>query len=90
MIKLTRLSGSAVYVNPGQIATVEDIREQTIIELTTGTRLIVSELSELVVNKVIRDRRQEPGEVVPVRFEVWAAAGRDRDPGPTVADPAGH
>jgi flagellar protein FlbD len=52
LIALTQLNGACVYVNSSLIETLEHTPD-TVITLTTGKKLIVSESPEEVIAKVV-------------------------------------
>ncbi|MDD2201765.1 MAG: flagellar FlbD family protein [Firmicutes bacterium] len=56
MIKVTRLKGSPIHVNAELIETIAATPD-TVITLTNGTKLIVEEPAEKVVEKVVRYHR---------------------------------
>ena len=52
MIKLTRLNGSEMYINPALIELIEELPD-THITLTNGDRYIVLEPARIVVERII-------------------------------------
>lgn len=56
MINITRLNGKEITLNAELIEIIEETPD-TIITLTTGKKLIVSEAREVIVQKVIDYRR---------------------------------
>ena len=52
MIKLTRLNGSEMYINPGLIELIEELPD-THITLTNGNRYIVLEPARIVVERIV-------------------------------------
>ena len=52
MIKLTRLDGSTIYLNPDQIETVEETPD-THITLMNGNRFLVLEKTRVIVEKIV-------------------------------------
>lgn len=52
MIKLTRLNGSEMYINPALIELLEELPD-THITLTNGNRYIVLEPARVVVERII-------------------------------------
>ena len=56
MIKVTRLNGQLIVLNADLIEFVE-VTPDTVITLTTGQKLVVSETAEEVINKVVEFRR---------------------------------
>jgi flagellar protein FlbD len=52
MVKLTRLNGSELYVNPALIELIEELPD-THITLTNGNRYIVLEPARIVVERII-------------------------------------
>lgn len=52
MIKLTRMNGSEVYVNPSLIELIEELPD-THITLTNGNRYIVLEPARVVVERIV-------------------------------------
>ena len=57
MIKVTRLNGSEFVLNADLIETVESTPD-TIITLTTGTKLMVRESPDEIVNRVVAYKRR--------------------------------
>ena len=57
MIEVTRLNGTTVLINSDLIETVEETPD-TVITLTTGTKYVVKESCEEIVNKVIEYKRK--------------------------------
>jgi flagellar protein FlbD len=57
MIAATRLDGREVIINCGHIVTVERTPD-TVIELTTGQRIMVRETAEQVVARTVEYRRR--------------------------------
>jgi len=52
MIRLTRLNGSELYINPRLIETMEEVPE-THIMLTNGNRYIVLEPVRVVIDRIV-------------------------------------
>ena len=52
MIKLTRLDGSTIYLNPDQIEAVEETPD-THITLMNGYRFLVLEKAEAIMEKIV-------------------------------------
>lgn len=52
MIKLTRLNGSEMYINPALIELMEELPD-THITLTNGDRYIVLEPARIVVDRIV-------------------------------------
>jgi flagellar protein FlbD len=52
MIKLTKLDGSEIYINPDQIETIEETAD-THITLMNGNRFLVLEKTRLIVEKIV-------------------------------------
>ncbi|MCR4425781.1 MAG: flagellar FlbD family protein [Firmicutes bacterium] len=69
MIRVTKLNGVQVYVNAEFVETVAATPD-TVITLTNGSRIIVSEPVEQVVSEIIRYRRRVNRRAVIV--ERWA------------------
>lgn len=57
MIKVTRLDGTAYYVNPHQIEYIEVNPDTTLIMLS-GKRLVVQEDYQTVFDRIVEYRRQ--------------------------------
>ena len=57
MIKLTRLNGSKFTLNAELIFTIEETPD-TVIALTTGQKLLVTESEPEIVEKIIEYKRQ--------------------------------
>ncbi|MDH4128217.1 MAG: flagellar FlbD family protein [Spirochaetota bacterium] len=57
MIKVTRLNGSQIYVNPHQIEFMESVPD-TIIKMLSERKIIVKEDCEEVINKIINYRKK--------------------------------
>lgn len=57
MIKVTRFNESVFVVNAEIIQTVEETPD-TVITLTTGTKFVVKESCEEIINKVIEYKRK--------------------------------
>jgi flagellar protein FlbD len=60
MIRLTRLNHEPFYLNPDLIVHVESTPD-TVIALTTGTRIVVEETAGEVARRVIELRRKVLG-----------------------------
>jgi flagellar protein FlbD len=69
VIRVTKLNGVQVYVNAEFVETVAATPD-TVITLTNGSRIIVSEPVEQVVSEIIRYRRRVNRRAVIV--ERWA------------------
>lgn len=52
MIKVTRLNGEFIYINAMLIEFIEETPD-TMITLTTGKKIIVTEKTDVVINKII-------------------------------------
>lgn len=52
MIKLTKLNGDKIYINDILIEFIEETPD-TLITLTTGKKIIVTENVEMVINMII-------------------------------------
>ena len=76
MIVLHKLNGSEVVVNAELIETLEP-GPQTVINLATGNRLLVSESAEIIAAKVVEYRKAVNATGKPVN----PIAGYDRDRG---------
>lgn len=66
MILVTRLNGTTLYINAEEIQIVEDTPD-TVITLLDASKIVVSEGSEKVVDKIIYYRQvcnQEPGNCI--------------------------
>ncbi len=57
MIKVTRLNESALWVNPHLIESLEETPD-TVITLTSGKKIIVSESAEEIRDKIIEYRNK--------------------------------
>ena len=57
MISVTRFNDSTLIINADLIQTVEETPD-TVITLTTGTKLIVKEKSKEIVDKVVEYKRR--------------------------------
>ncbi len=57
MIKVTKLNGSPIHINAELIETIAATPPDTVITLTNGTKLIVEESVEKVVDMIIRYHR---------------------------------
>lgn len=57
MIKLTKINGSVIYINPDLINNFE-CNPNTIIHMTTGEKLIVKENPEEIVNIIVEFKRR--------------------------------
>ena len=65
MIKLTRLDGSQMHLNPDQIETIEE-NPDTHITLLNGNRYLVLEPARIIIDKIVNykariRRRSLPG-----------------------------
>lgn len=69
MIKLTTLDRREIYLNAELIERVEAVPE-TLVTLTNGKKILVTEPVQEVVQRVISYRRQILGVETPVGFEV--------------------
>jgi len=56
MIKLTRLNGSELWVNPHQIEFMEETPD-TVIKMFSDKKIVVAEKSALVIERIIEYRR---------------------------------
>lgn len=66
MIRVTKLNGSPIYLNAELIETIAATPD-TVITLTTGTKLIVAESEDQVVDAVIGYRKLINGRAIIVR-----------------------
>lgn len=57
MIELTRLNGKTFVINSDLIETVEETPD-TVVTLTVGSKYVVQESKEDIINKVIEFRRR--------------------------------
>lgn len=57
MVLVTRLNGKDFYVNPDLIAFIEETPD-TVITLTDGRKLVVSEAALLVIKRIVEYRRE--------------------------------
>ncbi len=57
MIRLTRLNREPFYLNPDLIQEMETTPD-TVLTLSSGTRIVVQELPERVIDEVIEYRRR--------------------------------
>ena len=57
MIRLTRLNREPFYLNPDLIQEMETTPD-TVLTLSSGTRIVVQELPERVIDEVIQYRRR--------------------------------
>jgi len=57
MIKLTKLNGQEIYINPDLIENIESHPNTTIL-LTTGKSTIVKETPEEVTNRIVEFRKK--------------------------------
>ena len=57
MIKVTRLNGQMLVLNADLIEFVEEIPD-TIITLTTGKKILVREVTDMIIEKVAAFRQQ--------------------------------
>ncbi|OGS19108.1 MAG: hypothetical protein A2219_01545 [Elusimicrobia bacterium RIFOXYA2_FULL_50_26] len=57
MIKLTKLNGSDIYINPDLMSNME-CHPNTTIHMTTGEKIIVQEPPEKVIEHVIEFKRK--------------------------------
>lgn len=57
MIKLSRLNGSELFVNPHQIEFMEEIPD-TLIKMFSGKNIVVSESSEEVIKRITDYRKK--------------------------------
>lgn len=63
MIKVTRLNGKEVYVNPDLIETLESTPD-TVITLTTGHKIIAVESIDDLIDRIVQYRHK--ASVLPV------------------------
>lgn len=56
MIKLTKLNNAEIYINPDLMHSIECL-PNTIINMTTGEKIIVKETPEEITNKIIEFKR---------------------------------
>lgn len=57
MIQVTRLDGMVYYINPHQIESIEK-HPDTTLTMLSGKRVIVKEVPELVVDRIVEYRRR--------------------------------
>jgi flagellar protein FlbD len=57
MVLLTRLNGKDFYVNPDLIAFIEETPD-TVITLTDARKLVVTEPAELVIERIVKYRKE--------------------------------
>jgi len=57
MIKLTKLNGEEIYLNPDLINNIGSHPNATI-HMTTGEKIIVKETAEEIVNRIIEYKRK--------------------------------
>lgn len=57
MIKLTKLNGDKIYINDILIEFIEETPD-TLITLTTGKKIIVTENVEMVINMIIEYQKK--------------------------------
>lgn len=57
MLAVTRINGSPFYVNPDLIQTIEATPD-TVLTLTNGEKLVISESPETVVEQVVALKRR--------------------------------
>jgi flagellar protein FlbD len=57
VIVVTRLNGSAYWLNPHMIETIER-KPDTTVTLQTGKKLVVKESAEELIEAIVRYRRQ--------------------------------
>ena len=57
MIKLTRLNGSQLYVNPHQIEFMESMPD-TIIKMLSERKIIVKESCEEIIEMIVQYRKE--------------------------------
>ena len=57
MIKLTRLNGSQIYVNPHQIEFMESMPD-TLIKMLSERKIIVKENCDEVIDKIMQYRKK--------------------------------
>lgn len=57
MVLVTRLNGKDFYVNPDLVAFIEETPD-TVITLTDGRKLVVSEEALLIIKRIIDYRRE--------------------------------
>lgn len=57
MIKLTRLNGRNIYINPHQIECIE-LTPDTIITVLSGQKYIVKEDVNFIIEEIIKYRRR--------------------------------
>ena len=61
MIQVTRFNGTTIYINAELIQVVESTPD-TIITLTSGVKMVVSEKAEEVVKRIIDYRKKTLGQ----------------------------
>lgn len=66
MIKVTKLNGAPIHINAELIETVAATPD-TVITLTNGSKLLVSEPADEVVARIMRYRKQVARRVVVAR-----------------------
>ncbi len=57
MVELTRLNGTTFVVNSDLIETIEETPD-TVVTLTVGTKYVVQEDKEAIIDKVVEFRRR--------------------------------
>jgi flagellar protein FlbD len=57
MIKLTKLNGTEIYMNPDLMGNME-CGPHTLIQMTTGEKVIVKESPEQVIEKIVEFKKK--------------------------------
>lgn len=57
MLRLTKLNGASIYVNPDLVRTIEQTPD-TMLAMTDGQKLVVKESPEEVVDRLVEYRRR--------------------------------
>ncbi len=62
MIRVTRLNNSQFWINPDLIQFIEETPD-TVVSLTTGVKVVVTESAAEIVNAIVAFRRQAYGQL---------------------------
>ncbi len=62
MIRVTRLNNSQFWINPDLIQFIEETPD-TVISLTTGVKVVVTESAADIVSAIVAFRRQSYGQL---------------------------
>ena len=57
MIKLTKLNGQDIFINPDLIGNME-CNPHTVLHMTSGETIVVKETSDQVVDKIVEYKRR--------------------------------